>query len=192
MKTPGRVVILNGTSSSGKSTLADQFCAERAALGDCWLVVAFDDYAAKLPIEWFCGDGHVGQFSADGVRFEPSAGGLEVRVGELGRRLFAGYRRTAAVLAREGFNVLADDVAFDQGAVSDWTEALADLQVTWVAVRCDPDVAEARERARGDRVPGLARGLSSAVHRHAIYDGELDTSHTDVEALSAQLAAILT
>jgi chloramphenicol 3-O phosphotransferase len=191
MRRPGRVVILNGTSSSGKSTLAERFRDERAELGDCWLVVALDDYIGKLPNEWFFGDGHDGPFSVDGLRFESSAAGLEVRVGELGRRLFAAYRRTAALLAREGFNVLVDDVSFDKEAVRDWHEALAGLRVTWVAVRCDPDVAEAREQARGDRVRGLARGLSSVVHRYATYDYELDTSSADVDHLSAQLATFL-
>ena len=88
-------------------------------------------------------------------------------------------------------NVLVDEVSFEREAVRDWHEALAGLPVTWVAVRCDPDVAEARELARGDRAPGLARGLSSVVHRYAVYDFELDTTEADVEDLSARLTTFL-
>ena len=35
--------------------------------------------------------------------------------------------------------------------------ALSGVPVVWVRGQCDPDVAEARERVRLDRVPGMAR-----------------------------------
>ncbi len=37
-------------------------------------------------------------------------------------------------------------------------------------------VLEARERARGDRMPGLARWQFDRVHRDMIYDLEIDAS----------------
>jgi chloramphenicol 3-O phosphotransferase len=188
---PGRVVILNGTSSSGKSTLATRFRNERADAGEFWLIGGIDEYNEKLPDQWFRGGGYDGSHSDDGVRFEPTADGLVVRVGDAGRRLYAAYRRSVAAWAWQGFDVVVDDVAFDAAAVEDWADALAGLRVSWVAIRCAPDVAEARERARADRIVGLARGLSAVVHSHARYHFEIDTSALDVAVGVRQLSAFI-
>jgi chloramphenicol 3-O phosphotransferase len=191
MTVAGRVVILNGASSAGKTTLAEYFQRARASEGDCWLLIGIDDFLMKLPDEWFGVPGHDGSFRDVGVRFEPSSEGLEPRAGEVGRRLFAAYRPTVAACARTGFNVLVDDVCFDEQSALDWQDALAGLRVAFVAVRCDPDIAEARERARGDRFPGLARGLSAIVHLYLTYDLEIDTSCADVDANAAQLTSFV-
>jgi chloramphenicol 3-O phosphotransferase len=106
--------------------------------------------------------------------------------------LLDGYHHAVAACARQGLNILVDEVAFDEECVRGWGDALRGLPVTWIAVRCDADVAEARELARGDRVPGLARRQSEVVHRWARYDGEVDTTETPLDLVAAQLDAILT
>jgi chloramphenicol 3-O phosphotransferase len=185
------VVILNGASSAGKSTILRMFIEQRATHREWWLPVAIDDFQAKILPEWAEVPGHRGPFSEEGVRFEPSPEGTRVRVGERARRLYAAYHRFVAVCSKEGFDVVVDEVAFDEETVHDWREALAGLSVTWVAVRCDPDVAEAREQARGLRVPGLARWLSSVVHEHALYDLDLDSTNTEPATLVEQLTSFL-
>lgn len=186
----GQVVVLNGPSSAGKTTLALAFRHARAAAGDCWLVLGLDDFNDVLPHQWVRAGDHRGPHADDGLVIDPSAS-VPVRVGELGRRLFAAYRRTVALWARHGFNVVVDDVCFDEEAARDWHEALAGLDVTWVAVRCAPEVLVAREAARGDRLPGLARALATDVHRWAPVDVELDTTDATVDELCARLASQL-
>lgn len=44
--------MLNGPSSSGKSTLAAALQRRFAADGECWFVYAMDDYFAKVPFDW--------------------------------------------------------------------------------------------------------------------------------------------
>jgi len=188
---PGRVVILNGASSAGKTTLAERFRDLRATEGDCWIIVGLDDFTAMLPWQWFDTPQVNGPQGQHGIRFELSAEGLVLAVGAVGRRLFRVYRRSVATWARAGFNVIVDEVAFSQEAVRDWADALAGLTVTWVGVRCHPDVAEARERERGDRDPGLARGLTAVVHQFATYDFELDATTSISEDLAVELSALL-
>ena len=48
--------------------------------------------------------------------------------------------------------------------------ALSGVPVVWVRGQCDPDVAEARGRARLDRVPGMARLQAGRVHEGVVYD----------------------
>ena len=183
----GRVLILNGASSAGKSTIAEKFAAHRAADGEWWLTIALDDYLAKVAPEWFAAGDHRGPFSVDGIRFVPCEQGLGVELGEKGRQLLTLYRQSVAVAARLGFDVVVDEVAFDEHAVGEWEATLAGLDVTWVAVRCDADVVAAREAARGDREIGLARAQTAIVHRSATYDIELDTTDTPADELVARL-----
>ena len=49
----GRVVVLNGASSAGKTTLAVGLAEARWAKGEPWIVVGIDDVNAKLPAPWF-------------------------------------------------------------------------------------------------------------------------------------------
>ena len=187
----GRVVILNGASSAGKTTIAEKFVAERASRGEWWLAVALDDFLAKLVPEWFAAPDHTGEFATEGVRFVPSSLGLAVELGPDGRRLLTLFRTMVADAARLGFDVIVDEVMFEATAVDEWRTTLVGLDVTWVAVRCDADVAEAREATRGDRYIGLARALTDVVHRHATYDIDLDTTDTSPDELVSRLDAAL-
>jgi chloramphenicol 3-O phosphotransferase len=53
--------------------------------------------------------------------------------------------------------------------------------VLFVAIHCDPDELERRQRQRSDRNPNFTREyLASAqirAHAHGIYDLEVDTTH---------------
>jgi chloramphenicol 3-O phosphotransferase len=46
-------------------------------------------------------------------------------------------------------------------------------------VRCDAEVAAARELARGDRVIGMAVSQATVVHEGVQYDVEADTTSTE-------------
>jgi chloramphenicol 3-O phosphotransferase len=185
MRVSARVVILNGGPSSGKTTLATAFRDRRAAAGDFWLLMGIDDVLSKIPNEWKGSGSDRGPFAADGVRFEMTQEGPAVRVGSIGRRMLRVYQAEVAAAAHGGLNVIVDEVVIDRTSWDDWTGALAGLDVVWVGIRCAPEVAEARNRARGDRFAGLARAQAATVHRDARYAFEIDTTtQTPDEALS--------
>jgi len=184
----GRVVILNGTTSAGKTTLVDLFLARRHPAGECWLSTGCDDYIRRLPVPWHGLPKYQGPFMDDGFRLEridPSR--MEVRLGPVWQQLLSTYRRTVATWAQSGFDVIVDEVAMDQFAIDDWGVALAGVPALWVAVRCDLAVAEERERARGDRFIGMVRGQYDLVHQWASYDLTLDTTARVPEELVDEL-----
>ena len=179
-----RVVILNGASSSGKTTIATAFRDQQAAVGDFWLLVGTDDFLSKIPIEWKSAGSDSGPFAGHGIRFEPTRQGPRVRVGSVGRRILRAYQAGVAAAAQVGLNVIVDEVLIDRTSWEDWNVALAGLHVVWVGIRCSPEVAEERNRARGDRFAGLARAQTATVHRDPKYDFEIDTTtQTPDEAL---------
>jgi len=187
----GKVVVLNGTSSAGKTSIAREFQELRAARRDCWIVFGIDDFIAKLPGQWIQVDAWQGPFAEDGVRLDRDGDSARFRIGELGRRLLSGYRRSIAEIARSGLNVVVDDVMIEHHEWGEWRAALAGLSVLWVGVRCDVEVAVRREAERGDRARGLARSQAETVHRYPEYDLELDTTSEPAAALALRLDAFL-
>ena len=100
-----------------------------------------------------------------------------VSVGSVGRLLLQAYQASVAAAGRAGLNIMVDEVVIDRTSWEDWGIALAGLDVIWVGIRCSAEVAEERNRARGDvRYAGLASALTVTVHRDAIYDFEIDTT----------------
>ena len=141
-----------------------------------------DECIARLPDPWHRTPGFDGAWADDGFRLESVGDALEVRGGNVWQRMLTAYRRTVALWAQLGFDVIVDDVVLDEAGAVGWHADLADLPVVWVAVRCALEVTEMREQSRGDRYRGIARGQFEVVHRHVQYDLELDsTSHSPDE-----------
>lgn len=57
-----------------------------------------------------------------------------------------------------------------------------------MAVRCDLDVAVAREARRLDRVEGMARQQAPSVHGGVVYDVEVDTTYSSTEGCARDIA----
>jgi chloramphenicol 3-O phosphotransferase len=82
-------------------------------------------------------------------------------------------RRAVAALAREGNNLIVDEVLLED-EMSEYAALLAEFRLHTVGVFAPLDLIEARERHRGDRPIGLARWQYDRVHRGKRYDLELD------------------
>ncbi len=183
--------MLNGTSSAGKTSTAAAFQDLRSAAGDCWVIVALDDYIGKLPRRWVEVGKWVGPFAEDGVRLETDGDRANFHIGDVARRLMGAYRRSVREISRAGINVVVDDVSLEEYEWRDWCEALEDLDPVWVALRCDVEVAVERESARGNRSIGLARDQSERVHRFPAYELEIDTTSLPVDEVAERLQEFL-
>ncbi|KOG26731.1 chloramphenicol phosphotransferase CPT [Streptomyces viridochromogenes] len=161
-----RVIILNGGSSSGKSGLVR--CLQ-AVLPDPWLTFGCDSFVEALPARMLASDAGI-TFAADGG----------VSVGADFMALQAAWMEGVVAMARAGARVIIDDV-FLGGAESQqrWRKHLGDLDVLWVGVRCESEVAAGREIARGDRAAGMAALQADMVHEGVLYDLEVDTTYTE-------------
>ena len=170
------MIILNGGSSSGKSRIAR--CLQDT-LADPWLAYGIDSFIEALPARMQASDG--------GIVLADDGG---VQVGSGFRVLEAAWMDGIAAMARAGAKIIIDDI-FLGGAASQqrWQNALTGVAVLWVGVRCDSAAAEARENARGDRVPGMAASQADLVHVGVSYDLEVDTTYTESLACARTIAA---
>lgn len=157
------VIVLNGGSSSGKNALAT---ALQQDLPEPWLSLGVDTFCDALPARM--------TDDADGISIgEDGSVGVGAEFGRLERC----WAHGVAAMARAGARIVVDDV-FLGGPASQqrWRTALQGLGVLWVGVRCAPEEAARRERARGDRQAGMAGRQALAVHRGIDYDLEVDTT----------------
>ena len=182
----GRVIVLNGASSSGKSTLAK---ALQARLDGPWLGVGIDTVVFALPKAYLDLPlwGEVFRY----VPAEPgSAAPFRIETGELGVRLVRGLHRMVAALASEGHDVIVDHVLLEPGWLPDLLDGLAGHDVVVVGVRCPVDVLVERERGRRDRTIGQAAAQHDVIHRGG-YDVEVDTSVLSPDEAAEVIAAVV-
>jgi chloramphenicol 3-O phosphotransferase len=176
---PVEVIVLNGGSSSGTSTLARTL---QGLLGPTWLTFGVDDLIRALPggenvdhqIRSLVDGGP--PVGPSGVEFSPDG---SVIVDAAFRQVEGAWYQGLASMARCGTGIIIDEV-FLGGRASQQrlSEALSGLAVLWVGVRCAPEVAEARERRRQDRLAGMARRQAELVHQGVVYDLVVDTTST--------------
>lgn len=155
------IILLNGTSSSGKTTLVR---AWQQAMATPYLDAGLDRFLWMLPGRY------LKQPLWDDVL------GLATEAGETGHRLVHGMHRAIAALSQAGNCVVADHVLVEPEWVTDCANVLADLPAWLIGVRCPLPVLVERERSRGDRTLGQAAAQHERVHAHGVYDFEVDTS----------------
>lgn len=163
-----RVIVLNGVSSAGKSSLAK---AIQAQANSTFLHVEMDAFISFLP------DGHELRpewFKLDMI--ETEHGKLAtISNGPRGEALLGVMRRFVVQAANSGLNLVVDEVCHAR-EISDYRAGLRDHKVQFVKVSAPIDIIEEREKARGDRLIGLAREQSAHLHDGIDYDLEMDTS----------------
>lgn len=163
-----KVIILNGISSAGKSSLARAI----QSLSDAtFLHVEMDAFISFLP------DGHEFRPEWFGVEKVESESGRLPRIanGARGEALLSGMRNFVIEAAQKGLDLVVDEVCHAQ-EIDEYRAGLAGCDVRIIKIFAPIEVIAAREKARGDRLIGLAREQSTHLHDGIFYDAEIDTS----------------
>lgn len=189
----GNIIFLNGCSSAGKTTLAE---ALQQRLDVPYQHISLDQFRDGLPMRYRGLNSPEGTPGADGLNIVPvsmdEARVTEIRFGNHGEAVLKAMRRSIALFASAGLNVIVDDILFEPGFLDDYARVL-DPQRSWlVAVTCDRDVVEAREAIRIGRFPGTATSHFDSVHAHgANYDLTVDTSDATPLAVADEIVSRL-
>lgn len=150
----GKIILINGASSSGKSTLARQL-------------------QRKLPIPFW-------HFSFDHLRDSNVLPMARILSGEIDWQtmrpaVFDGFHRCLPVLVEAGNNLIIDHIIENETWMLDLVQLLAGLDVFFVGIHCPLPELERRERERGDRRIGEARTDYQVIHSFTEYDLEIDS-----------------
>jgi chloramphenicol 3-O-phosphotransferase len=200
----GQIIIVSGTSGSGKSTAAE-LLARRSS--DFWLLYGIDHFmAGSFPAQF----GHHGARSREGVHAHPvdpadPDGPLRWSFGPKGLQAFATLHEWVASASRQGCNIILDHLMMrDPPIIQDVIWRLKDLPVLFVSLKCPYDVlldrianrtmdkkmpvdllGEDAVRKIVDRLDRLRPWFYEAVYANDIYDLEIDTVENPPERVAA-------
>ena len=159
----GRLIVLNGPSSAGKTTLAG---AVRTRIGPSIATVSIDQFFPCMHPD---------------VRHS----------WQLFSTLTDALTWTVVALSNGGLDVIADTVFEREDCFTAMRDAFADRTLRLVAVTAPLHVLEAREHARGDRRAGQARAQHERVLHGLSYDLRLDTHDLTLDDCVDRVSALL-
>lgn len=186
-----KIIYLNGPSSSGKTTLAK---ALQNAFSEPYLHIGIDKLIGFMPANinnWEGGLAPLGFSWKPAI--DPTGHPIyEVEAGTFAKKITKTLKDIALLLASQNYNLIIDDVSFGAIEVDEWKQALKNFKVLYVGVTTPLHILEEREKNRGDRFIGGAKGQYFKVHENVAYDVEIDTySHSleeNVEAIKQALS----
>jgi chloramphenicol 3-O phosphotransferase len=179
------VIVLNGGSSSGKSSIARRL---QDLLDQPWVILGVDDLLGALA-PGLVGDAPAPADSVPLVRYDVDG---TVLVDAAWEPVEWAWYTGVAAMARAGLGVIIEEVLLDGGpAQKRLAAALDGLDVLWVGVHCDPAVATGREAARADRLTGVAVSQAARVHEGVRYDVVVDTTADSIETCARAVLAVV-
>lgn len=152
---PGKIILLNGATSSGKSTIA-KVLQERIDQPFWHISIDHLRDAGVLPIARI----RSGEFKWETLR----------------NAFFDGFHHALPAYAAAGNNLIVEHIIENKQWLDLLVKLLAPFDVYFVGIHCPLDELERRERDRGDRPIGDAHKDYATVHLHTHYDLELDST----------------
>jgi len=170
----GGVIILNGPSAVGKSSIIRAFQAKKS---EPWLGIGIDNFfVGVLPPKFYLEDKPQHREVMYGVATEDAQGKLfTLHIGAQGQKIIKGMHRAIAAYAQAGNNVIVDYIMYDPAWHNDLMNALSGIKVISVGVTAALPVVEAREKIRATSPQGHARSVYESTHQGWKYDLTLNT-----------------
>ncbi len=153
----GKIIFINGVSSSGKSALAKEL--QKRLTGD-FLHLQLDDFIGMLP-------------RTDNL--------------DLFYVMVDGMNRSIAAMSDAKNNLIVDHVLVDKSWMDQCLDLLDGRYVLFVGLSCPLEELERRERKRDSRRQGFARAQIENIHKLKVYDVELDTHALSVKQCAEQV-----
>ncbi|MGK4568060.1 chloramphenicol phosphotransferase CPT family protein [Flavobacterium sp. 3HN19-14] len=147
------IIFLNGTSSAGKSSIAEKL---RESSGHPYLHVKLDTFLRMVKSDYFYDD-------------------------EVVEAIVQGFHNSLYGLAAAKNSIIIDHVFQGEEWLPACIAALAEFRVYFFGIHCELETLMKREAERGNRLIGTAAFQYDIVHRDAIYDLLIDTDANDVE-----------
>lgn len=191
----GTVIILNGPSASGKSSIQKEF--QHLMMPQLWIKLGIDNlfdtpmpditlenlafWQEENPIRWVTTAKDAQQNSV-----------ITLLVGEQGEKVAYGMNSAIAAYAKAGCNIIVDYIAYKKEWADDLHAKLKDIKSYWVKVNIPLSVIEEREAARGTSPQGHARSHYDYVHWDIKYDLEANSATDSAVAIAQQIKDFIT
>ncbi|MHB8384282.1 MAG: phosphotransferase-like protein [Candidatus Binataceae bacterium] len=184
----GTLIILNGGSSAGKTTLAEAF---QDVAAEPWLLIGIDAFYRSLPPKEKDHRAVDPQYYTVRTITEDGLDYFELVPGPLMDRVMSARYAAVATILEAGINVIADEVIWSREWLIDAITTLHAYKVYFVGVFVSPEEADRRHRLRGRDGAGWYRGSSRIAHRNAIYDLQIDTTSKSPRDCASEIQQML-
>lgn len=190
------VVVLNGPSASGKSSIQKDF--QYLMMPNLWIKHGIDSlfdgpmpnitpenmdfWQTENPIRWVT-------TSKDNQNNSI----ITLHVGKQGQQVAYGMNSAIVAYAQSGCNIIVDYIAYQKEWADDLQAKLKEASITtyWVKITLPLSVLEQREAARATSPQGHARSHYNTVYHDISYDLELDTSKLTSQECAQKILAML-
>jgi chloramphenicol 3-O phosphotransferase len=169
----GKVVILNGPSAAGKSSIQAEF--QKLMMPNLWIKVGIDNLFDKpMPditienLDFWQNKNEIRWVSSEKDLNDNSV--ITLHVGKQGLYVVQGMNRAIAEYAKSGCNVIVDYIGYDPKWLEDLKQQLKGVKTYWVKVEIPLEVLEKREEARATSPKGHARSHFDKVYGNIGYD----------------------
>ncbi len=174
----GTVIILNGPSASGKSSIQKEF--QYLMMPQLWIKLGIDNlfdkpmpdinlenikfWQSPNPIRWI-----------ETTKDKDQNSVITLFVGQEGEKVAFGMNSAIAQYAKQGCNIIVDYIAYEKEWIDDLRVKLKNIKTLWVKVTIPLTVLEEREVARATSPQGHARSHYDFVYWDVDYDLEVNS-----------------
>lgn len=190
----GTVIILNGPSAAGKTSIQKEF--QKLMMPQLWLKLGIDNlfdnpmpeinlenltfWQSKNPIRW-----------VETTHDKENNTVITLFTGSEGEKV--GYAMNSAIAdyAKNGCNCIVDYIAYKKEWLDDLYQKLKDVKTCWVKVNVPLHILEEREIARGTSPKGHARSHYETVFWDIKYDLEVSSDQNSAYEIAQKIKAFL-
>jgi chloramphenicol 3-O phosphotransferase len=166
----GTIIFLNGTSSSGKTSISLEL---QRNLDEPYLHMSIDKFLNMLPSDYL----------PNGSKADNAKDAMI--------KVISGMHNALPAFAASGNNIIVDHVLQERNWLEECVSLLADFKVLFVSLDCSLEELQRREKKRGNRKIGTANFQYNRVHAHGIYDLEINTELNSIEDCARQIKQYL-
>ncbi|MGB8366963.1 MAG: AAA family ATPase [Candidatus Babeliales bacterium] len=190
----GIVIVLNGPSGSGKSSIQKEF--QKLMMPNLWVKVGIDNLFDNVMPDITPENLHFWQ-SSNSIRWVEESKDKEENkvitlfVGEQGKKVAYAMNSAIAAYAQNSCNVIVDYISYDQDWFNDLEKKLHGFKTYYVAVEIPLEILEEREQARGTSPKGHARSHYFSVYGDKKYDLKVNSAKNSAQEIAQQLKKLI-
>lgn len=190
----GSIIILNGPSAAGKSSIQKAF--QNLMMPNLWVKVGIDGFFDSVMPEITTENMSFWQ-SANPIRWVEQSNDKEgnniitLFVGEQGEKVIYAMNSAIGAYAENGCNIIVDYIAYKQEWLDDLQQKLKKFKTYYVAVDIPLEVLEEREMSRGTSPKGHARSHYFTVYGNLKYHSRVNSYTNTAQEIAQKLKQLI-
>lgn len=194
IKQSGTVIVLNGPSASGKSSIQKEF--QNLMMPDLWIKVGIDNlFDTPMPditmdnLQFWQAPNEIRWVTT--TQDQDSNQVIALHTGAQGEKVAYGMNAAIAAYAKQGCNIIVDYIAYKKEWLDDLQQQLQDINTVWVKVEIPLEILEQREAARATSPKGHARSHVATVYWDIAYDLVVHAQHSTAQEIAQQIKGFM-